>query len=162
MKRPLVVRPEAEKELAKAYEWYKEQVQGLGSDFLLHVEAALSFLQRSLQSYPVVNENIHRCLARRFPDGVFYLVDKESLVALGILHARRDSRAWRDRAREPGSYVEGGGRPINCKRWGTNENSNTLLFGYPFYLLLLLGVRGDRTGDAFGLQAHCKSKSLRR
>jgi hypothetical protein len=64
MKRPLIVGPEAEKELAEAYEWYKEQVQGLGSDFLLHVEAAPSSLQRSFQSYPVVYKNIHRSLAR--------------------------------------------------------------------------------------------------
>ena len=97
MKRPLIVRPEAEKELAEAYEWYEAQVQGLGSDFLLHVEAALSSLQRSPQWYPVVYKNVHRCLVRRFPYGIFYLVDKERIIVLGILHARRDPRTWRDR-----------------------------------------------------------------
>jgi len=98
MKRPLIVRPEAEKELAEAYEWYEAQVQGLGSDFLLHVEAAVSSLQRSPQSYPVVYKNVHRCLVRRFPYGIFYLVEKGRIVVLGILHARRDPRTWQDRA----------------------------------------------------------------
>ena len=73
MRRPLIVRPEAEKELAEAYEWYEAQVQGLGSDFLLPVESALSSLQRSSQSYPIVYKNIH---ARR----------------------DRDPRTWQDRA----------------------------------------------------------------
>jgi hypothetical protein len=56
----------------------------------------------------------------------------------------------------------GGRVSSNCKRRGTNENINTLLFGYPFYHLLLFGIRGDRTGNAFGLQADRKSKSPRR
>lgn len=98
MKRSLIVRSEAEKELAEAYEWYEAQVQGLGSDFLLHVEAALSSLQRSPRSYPVVYKSVHRCLVRRFPYGIFYLVDKERIVVLSILHARRDPRTWQDRA----------------------------------------------------------------
>jgi toxin ParE1/3/4 len=98
MKRPLILRPEAEKDLAEAYEWYETQFQGLGSDFLLHVEAALSSLQRSPQGYPVIYKSVHRCLVRRFPYGIFYLVEKERIIVLGILHARRDPRTWQDRA----------------------------------------------------------------
>ncbi len=97
MKNPLIVRPEAEEELAEAYEWYEQQAQGLGFDFLLHVEAALSSIQRSPQMYPVIYKNVHRCLVRRFPYGIFYLVERERIVILAIFHASRDPRAWQDR-----------------------------------------------------------------
>ncbi|MDD4737409.1 MAG: hypothetical protein PHP44_15030 [Kiritimatiellae bacterium] len=34
MSRLLVVRPEAEAEMTEAFDWYEDQVPGLGSDFL--------------------------------------------------------------------------------------------------------------------------------
>jgi toxin ParE1/3/4 len=37
----LIIRPEAEAELAAAYAWYDERVQGLGDHFLLSVDAVL-------------------------------------------------------------------------------------------------------------------------
>ena len=37
MKKPVIVREEAEADLAEAYQWYEQQVRGLGGDFLLCV-----------------------------------------------------------------------------------------------------------------------------
>ncbi len=38
----LIVRPEAEAELEDAYLWYEQQIVGLGSQFLLSVDAAIN------------------------------------------------------------------------------------------------------------------------
>lgn len=54
MKSPLIIRPEAESDLAEAYRWYEAQVPGLGSDFLLSVDAALSSIRRNPELDPVV------------------------------------------------------------------------------------------------------------
>lgn len=35
----LVIRPQAEAEMAEAYDWYEARVPGLGSEFLLAVDA---------------------------------------------------------------------------------------------------------------------------
>ena len=45
--RRLIVRPEAETELAEAFRWYEERVPGLGAEFLLCVDAAMQAIQRN-------------------------------------------------------------------------------------------------------------------
>ena len=39
MKHKLIIRPEAEAELEEAFVWYEQQVAGLGSHFLLAIDA---------------------------------------------------------------------------------------------------------------------------
>ena len=39
MSRRLIVRPEAEAEMTDAFDWYEDRVPGLGSEFLLCVDA---------------------------------------------------------------------------------------------------------------------------
>ena len=97
MKRALIIRPEAERDLAEAYQWYESQLSGLGSDFLLRLDATLSSIQRTPDLYPAVHGKIRRALIRRFPYGIFYLVERNRIVVLGVLHARRDPRTWRHR-----------------------------------------------------------------
>jgi hypothetical protein len=53
MKKALVIRPDAERDLAEAYGWYEERVPGLGSDFLLSIDAALSSIQRTPKMYRI-------------------------------------------------------------------------------------------------------------
>jgi hypothetical protein len=52
MSRRLIVRPEAEAEMADAFDWYEDRLSGLGSEFLLCVDAAFSAILRSPQEYP--------------------------------------------------------------------------------------------------------------
>ena len=68
MKKPLIVRPEAEVDLAEAYQWYEQQVHGLGAQFLLCVDAVMASIERNPQLFPVVHKGvIRRALTRRFP-----------------------------------------------------------------------------------------------
>ncbi|MEW6614798.1 MAG: hypothetical protein AB1401_04970 [Thermodesulfobacteriota bacterium] len=54
MKKPLIVRPEAEVDLAQAYQWYEQQVHGLGAQFLLCVDAVMASIERNPQLFPVL------------------------------------------------------------------------------------------------------------
>lgn len=47
MSRRLIVRPEAEEEMAEAFDWYEDQVPGLGSDFILCLDAIFCAILRS-------------------------------------------------------------------------------------------------------------------
>ena len=40
MKRPILIRPEAEADIEEAYRWYEEKLGGLGADFLEFFMAA--------------------------------------------------------------------------------------------------------------------------
>ena len=93
----VVIRREAELDLRFAYEWYEEQIKGLGSEFLRSVEASIFSIQRSPELCSKIHKNIRRHLVRKFPYGVFYLIDEEKVVVLGVFHVRRDPEQWKGR-----------------------------------------------------------------
>lgn len=98
MKRMIYIRPEAEQDMREAYAWYETQIPGLGANFLLHVDAQLRSLQRTPLQNPVVHREVRRCLVRRFPYGIFYMVEDKRIVVLAVFHAKRDPKAWQTRS----------------------------------------------------------------
>jgi len=97
MSRRLVVRPEAEGEMADAFDWYEARVSGLGSEFLLCVDAVFSAILRSPQQYPRVHKIVRRALTRKFPYEVFFVEDDERVVVLSVFHAKREPKRWQGR-----------------------------------------------------------------
>jgi len=97
MSRELIIRPEAESELAEAFEWYETRIPGLGSEFIRVVDSVLSSIIRNPQTYPVVYKTVRRALTRRFPYEVFFMVDADSVVILAVFHAKRNPRRWQER-----------------------------------------------------------------
>ena len=94
----LLVRPEAEGDIKEAYQYYEECSEGLVSDLLLSVDAILLLIQRNPKIFQKVYKNIQRGLLQRFPHGVFYLVEKERIVVIGVTHCKRAPKTWRERA----------------------------------------------------------------
>lgn len=97
MTRKIYVRPEAEVDLKDAFEWYERQREGLGSYFLLCVDETIAKIQREPELYPLVHKHVRRALMRRFPFGVFYLVDQETIILLAFFHGRRNPGEWKAR-----------------------------------------------------------------
>ncbi len=97
MTRDIIIRPEAEAEMTESYDWYENRVPGLGSDFLLSVDAIFHAIARTPQRYPVVHKNIHRALTRRFPFEVFFLEEETRVVVLAVFHAKRNPKNWQER-----------------------------------------------------------------
>lgn len=94
----LIIRSVAEAELAEAFDWYEERVPGLGSDFLLSVDAALNVITRNPQQYPIVHKTIRRALTRRFPYEILFVIEHERIIVLAVFHAKRDPKNWQDRS----------------------------------------------------------------
>ncbi len=97
MSRRLIVRPEAEAEMTEAFDWYEDRVPGLGSEFLLCVDAVFSAILRSPRQFPQVHKIVRRALTRRFPYEVFFIENHERIVVLAVFHAKRDPKRWRER-----------------------------------------------------------------
>lgn len=97
----LLIRPEAEVEIADAHNWYKLQAEGLSSEFLRAVDACLNSVERMPLAYPIVHKNIRRALLRKFPYGIFFVYetdeDEGRVVVLACFHARRDPKVWQKR-----------------------------------------------------------------
>ena len=102
MNRRLIVRPEAEADIAEAAVWYESREAGLGVDLLLEVHAAIARALKSPESFTRVrlNPTVRRVLTRRFPYRVFFLVRPDAVVVFALLHAVRNNRVWRRRLQQ--------------------------------------------------------------
>ncbi len=93
--RQILVRPEAEAEVQQAFDWYQEQSEGLGLEFLRAIEACLSGVTRNPFAYTVVKvPNVRRTLVRRFPYALFYLVDDDAIVVIAVFNVKRQPIDW--------------------------------------------------------------------
>lgn len=89
--------PEAEAEFIKAIEYYEEIESGLGLDFAIEVYATI---QRSIafpSAWPVIDGEIRRSLVRRFPFGILYSEEKESIHIAAVMHLHRQPDYWKGR-----------------------------------------------------------------
>ena len=97
MTRLLFIRPEAEAEMAEAFDWYEQRVPGLGSDYLNCLDVVFHSLVQTPQQYPLVHRTVRRALTHRFPYEVFFVVEEGRIVVLSVFHASRNPKSWQDR-----------------------------------------------------------------
>ena len=95
--RRLIIRPEAEAEMTEAFDWYEDRSSGLGSEFLLCLDAVFNSILRTPQQFPQAHRIVRRALTRRFPYEVFFIEDGEHVVVLSIFHAKRNPKRWQER-----------------------------------------------------------------
>tara|TARA_B100000315_G_scaffold57471_1_gene51752 strand:- start:992 stop:1471 length:480 start_codon:yes stop_codon:yes gene_type:complete len=69
----VILRPKAELDLEDAYDWYENQLKGLGADLLAKVDDSLNIIKESPKIFPIIHKNIRRALIHRFPYGIFLL-----------------------------------------------------------------------------------------
>ena len=98
MKYSLTIRKEAELDINSAFEYYEIQRLGLGHDFLLCVEEALSKIERNPAHYKITHKELRRIAVRRFPYHVFYLIQSKQVIVTAVFHARKDPQSWDSRS----------------------------------------------------------------
>ncbi|MDO8890460.1 MAG: type II toxin-antitoxin system RelE/ParE family toxin [Sulfurimicrobium sp.] len=92
-----VFHPEAEDEFFAAIEYYESVETGLGSDFSLEVLKTIQNAVDFPMAWPVLVDDIHRCLTNRFPYGVLYRLEGELIQVLAVMHLRREPGYWQER-----------------------------------------------------------------
>ncbi len=70
----------ARTDILNAFEWYGNQSDGLGFEFMRCLDAVFRVIERSPYAPPCVFEDYHRALLRRFPCAVFYEVQDDVMV----------------------------------------------------------------------------------
>ena len=93
----VVFRRAAKSEFEDAAIRYDEQRAGLGEEFVVEMEQAITRAATAPERYPVVYGDIRRTVARRFPYSVYFRVRGDSMVVLAIFHGRRDPAIWQRR-----------------------------------------------------------------
>jgi toxin ParE1/3/4 len=97
MTRNVIVRPEAAREIQEAFDWYEERGEGLGENFLRAADACLSAVQRNPSAFPIVHEQVHRALLRKFPYALFYVVEGDAIAVVACFHVKRSPVDWQRR-----------------------------------------------------------------
>jgi len=93
----IIIRPEAELDIQEAFEWYEAQTSGLGSEFVRAVDACLSNIGRNPLAYPRIHQQARRTLLRRFPYGILYIFEQETIFVIACFHGKRAPKSWQDR-----------------------------------------------------------------
>jgi len=95
----LIIRPEAERDLAEIFAWYENRRKGLGYDFLLQVEAGFNFIEKNPKIFPEIYRGARRYLIKRFPYKIYYRVDEDKVIILAVIYGGRDPNLIRKRLR---------------------------------------------------------------
>jgi plasmid stabilization system protein ParE len=85
----VIIRPNAEADLAEAQAWYESQRAGLGDELLDEVRRAVGLLADDPERRPFYHRDFRRLLTHRFPYKIFYRVEGDRVIVFRILHAKR-------------------------------------------------------------------------
>jgi plasmid stabilization system protein ParE len=94
---PVVVRPEAHRDIVAARDWYDRQRPGLGDEFVAAADEFIGQIQLQPELYAAVLKGVRRGKLRRFPYVVYYRLLNDRVEILGVIHGSRDPRVWQGR-----------------------------------------------------------------
>ena len=94
----VVFRRAARQEFDDAANWYEERQAGLGQQFIIEIDRAITLAADGPERFPALHRDVRCVRARRFPYSVFFRARSNQLVVLAVFHARRDPVIWLGRA----------------------------------------------------------------
>ncbi len=94
--------PHALVEFEDAAHYYEERQSRLGIRFYASVEMTLQKIAEAPMRWPLLEQDVHRCLTRVFPYAVLYTVEPEYVLVVAIMHCHQKPGYWRTRI-QPGN-----------------------------------------------------------
>jgi len=88
---------EAEDEFNNAIDYYEKVQKGLGYDFAIEIYESIDRIRAFPEAWPTLEDDIRRCLTKRFPYGIIYSIEPEGIFILAIMHLKRDPDYWKSR-----------------------------------------------------------------
>ncbi len=92
-----VFHPEALTEYAEAVQYYTEQRTEVAQAFIDAIEDAVYRLRESPTRYNAIDDDVRRCMTRRFPYGILYTIEQDYILILAIMHCSREPGYWKNR-----------------------------------------------------------------
>lgn len=76
-------------EIQDAFNWYEEQREGLGHEFLAEIETCYQKLSKDPEHYSYINEIFRRIRTNRFLYLLIYEIDDSRVIINSVRHAKR-------------------------------------------------------------------------
>src|SRR5690348_11550340 len=96
MARTVVYKPAAQAEITDTAQHLEVQRPRFGRLFIDEVRRIEDFLRDNPELYASVSGPIRRAVLRRFPYGLFYVVEGDQIVVLACFHLHRGPRSYLD------------------------------------------------------------------
>ena len=87
----------ARKEFIEASQWYEDQREGLGEEFLAEVRRTLERIEDNPRRFPKVFKDMRRALVRRFPYQVLFVASGDLVSIFAVFHSARNPEIWKHR-----------------------------------------------------------------
>jgi len=87
---PLIIRTDAEADIAAAHDWYEQQRTGLGAEFLEEISATIEAVRSAPLRFPAAFRTLRRALVHRFPYAIFFIARFDAVIVVAALHFARD------------------------------------------------------------------------
>jgi toxin ParE1/3/4 len=92
-----VFHPEALTEYADAVQYYAAKKVEVAQAFIDAIEDAVYRIRESPTRYMVIDEDVRRCMTRRFPYGILYTIEQDYILILAVMHCSREPGYWKSR-----------------------------------------------------------------
>lgn len=95
-----VFHPQALTEYSEAVQYYADRRLELAQAFINAVEEAIYRIRESPTRWQAIDEDIRRCLTRKFPYGILYTIEQDYILILAIMHCSREPGYWKERVEQ--------------------------------------------------------------
>ena len=92
-----VFHPEALNEYAEADQYYTEQRVEVAQTFTNAIEDTVYRIRESPTPNAAIDEDVRRCMARKFPYGILYTIEQDYILILAVMHCSREPGYWKSR-----------------------------------------------------------------
>ena len=89
--------PAAEAEVIDAHDWYRANAPRAAQRFVDEFAALTRRLDDNPTQFPAVEGETRRAGFRRFPYGLFFVIDTDGVRVFACFHANRDPQRWQER-----------------------------------------------------------------
>jgi toxin ParE1/3/4 len=92
-----VFHPEALSEYTEATQYYAAQRVEVAQAFINAIEDTVYRIRESPTRYTTIDDDVRRCMARKFPYGILYTIEQDYILILAVMHCSREPGYWKDR-----------------------------------------------------------------
>jgi len=90
----LLLSDESRLDIIDAFSWYESKRPGLGTDFELCLEAGFNKILRDPSLFQKRYKHLRIHFIERFPYGIHYLTEENTLKVFGVFHTSRNPSSW--------------------------------------------------------------------
>ena len=89
--------PEVEEEISYSYHWYEEKSKGLGNKSISEIQNSLERIKANPRANQIVEKEIRRSLISKFPFGILYATENDTVYVLAVMHLKKKPFYWLNR-----------------------------------------------------------------